>query len=102
MSSGFDQQNDCVTNCFVKSVLLTDLIKQIDKNIFNSFLESSSLEVNERENQSLLINDSQWSANSSQFKIDPRYIEFRDLSRFWIQRVLVPIVMIIGVIGRQL
>ena len=102
MSSGFDQQNDCVTNCFVKSVLLTDLIKQIDKNIFNSFLESSSLEVNERENQSLLINDSQWSANSSQFKIDPRYIEFRDLSRFWIQRVLVPIVMIIGVIGNSM
>jgi len=71
-------------------------------NIFNSFLESSSLEVNERENQSLLINDSQWSANSSQFKIDPRYIEFRDLSRFWIQRVLVPIVMIIGVIGNSM
>lgn len=33
---------------------------------------------------------------------NPSYIEFRDRSRFWIQRILVPLVMIIGVIGNSM
>lgn len=30
---------------------------------------------------------------------DPHYLQFLESSRFWIQRVLVPIIMVIGVIG---
>ena len=33
---------------------------------------------------------------------DNNYENFRDLSRFWIQRVLVPIIVLVGVVGNSM
>lgn len=52
-----------------------------------------------------LFNNSLNSSNDlsvNQNEYNDRYIEFRDQSRFWIQRVLVPIIMLIGVIGNSM
>lgn len=53
--------------------------------------------------------DSSYSANSSlqpskdsANNLDPLYVSFRDRSRFWIQRVLVPILMVVGLFGNSI
>jgi hypothetical protein len=55
---------------------------------FNEFFNNSFNFSNELTNQK---NDLNYS-----------YLEFRDQSRFWIQRVLVPIISLIGVIGNSI
>lgn len=41
-------------------------------------------------------------SGSSDQIVDPYLVEFQERSRFWVQRVLVPIIMIIGVIGNTM
>lgn len=93
---------ECESNFVLEDVSWHSLVKQLSLNALKSFLESSTLEMIEDENHIYLNNQSQWSGSSNQSKVDPRYIEFRDSSRFWVQRVLVPLVMIIGVIGNSM
>jgi len=60
---------------------------------------------------STLINDYFYEITNNSFNISDQsyntdlndnYLEFRDQSRFWIQRVLVPIITVIGVIGNSM
>ncbi|CAG2103960.1 unnamed protein product [Medioppia subpectinata] len=60
----------------------------------SSALNDNTMELNITEYPSQQI--------SPNLSCDPEYIEFRNNSRFWVQRVLVPIIMIIGVIGNSI
>lgn len=48
------------------------------------------------------INGSWLAASNIDTVVDPSLIEFQETSRFWVQKVLVPIIMIIGVIGNTM
>jgi hypothetical protein len=60
--------------------------------------------VNKSFNQFFNNNSFNFSNESTTHKNDLNYsyLEFRDQSRFWIQRVLVPIISLIGVIGNSM
>jgi hypothetical protein len=51
-------------------------------------------------NESKFCNDT--NSNSTTTAVDEQYIYFLERTRFWIQRVLVPIIMIIGTIGNTI
>ncbi|KAI2802994.1 hypothetical protein BLOT_007117 [Blomia tropicalis] len=45
------------------------------------------------------IESNMTSKNRTELKPDPEYVYFRTTARFWVQRVLVPTIMVIGTVG---
>lgn len=66
--------------------------------VFSNLLSSENTN-NTLTNDSWLLNVS---SNDKAQQPDKSLVEFQEQSRFWIQRILVPIIMIIGVIGNTM
>ena len=94
-----------------------NILNEMIYNIYNNYSSNSeltmNLDLNPSDNTSRqlfinysdysdIINSSAYNESSSSVGPDQHYIQFLESSRFWIQRVLVPIIMIIGTIGNTI
>lgn len=64
--------------------------------------EEKGEEENANSNSTIVNSTVEDSTQLILFHIDPEYVLFRDTVRFWVQRVFVPFIMVVGIVGNTI